>query len=168
LPILIISNLILTLSCGQDKTNEANIVLNYDTARIAILNYPRSKLWIAKNSTPLTLTQPDIYTIDSLLIQCIAAFHKSQTDHMNQLAKESRQWKLILINLKEYKRQYIPYVDNNRQKTVWVNCFCSDNVHWKNWDKYVVPVGDGGKCFFNVKINLLTKEYYDLWVNSYW
>ena len=52
-------------------------------------------------------------------------------------------------------------------KVLWVNCFCmAESVVLKKWKTDIVYVADGGNCFFNVKINLKSKQYYGLIVNG--
>lgn len=67
-----------------------------------------------------------------------------------------------------YKRQYVPFVDKDGQKKVWINCFCAeqDDNEFVNWKKSVVIVDDGGSCFFNFIINLADKTFYNLEVNG--
>ncbi len=45
-----------------------------------------------------------------------------------------------------------------------MNSFCTtlDN----RWKTEFILVDDGGNCFFNFKINLTTKKYYELNVNG--
>ena len=58
----------------------------------------------------------------------------------------------------------MPTINSKGEKEVWVNCFCGQ------WDKSSrtnpVIVMDGGNCFFNLKINLTTGQYYELIVNG--
>ena len=68
-----------------------------------------------------------------------------------------------LIYLPSYKRQYICVIDKKGDKIVWVNCFCSEQAYWKT---KVVSVEDGGRCYFNLKINLTKKMKYDVMVNG--
>jgi len=62
------------------------------------------------------------------------------------------------------RRQYVPYLNSKGERKVWVNCFC-DSEH-PYWRKRKVMVKDGGACYFNFKINLGTKKYYDLRING--
>ncbi|WP_299316759.1 hypothetical protein [uncultured Maribacter sp.] len=48
-------------------------------------------------------------------------------------------------------------------KEVWI-IFCSTTASDK-WRTNIVAVEDGGNCYFNIKINLNTKKYYDLDIN---
>ena len=35
----------------------------------------------------------------------------------------------------------------------------------QDWKKYSIFIKDGGNCYFNLKINLATRQYYELRVN---
>ncbi|MGB3590968.1 MAG: hypothetical protein WBA16_04715 [Nonlabens sp.] len=69
------------------------------------------------------------------------------------------------LDLKKFQRQYWPVINENGEKVVWINFFCSDDepVSYQN----VVIVMDGGNCFFNIKINLTNKTYSALSINGY-
>jgi hypothetical protein len=72
-----------------------------------------------------------------------------------------------VIDLKRYKRQYIGVTNEKGEKEVWINCFCIDPHNPKmNWKKEFVMVKGGGNCYFNLKVNLTTKKYYDFDTNS--
>ena len=62
------------------------------------------------------------------------------------------------IDLRFYKRQYFPQVDENGNKLVRIFCFCSveDNDDWKTQKK--ISPNDGGKCFFHALINISQKK----------
>lgn len=70
-----------------------------------------------------------------------------------------------VIDLKNYKRQYVAYTNSKKQKKVWVNCFCqnSDKSEWKS---KIIYVSDGGACYFNLKIIIEQNNYYEFMVNS--
>lgn len=69
--------------------------------------------------------------------------------------------------LEDYNRQFVGGEMESGDKIMWVNCFCNtESKNMKNWKTEIIMVADGGNCFFNVKINLKKKEYYDLMVNG--
>jgi len=102
---------------------------------IAILKLKNSK-------TPVNLAKEDFKIIEVLL-------RKSVQDY--NIGKEK------IIDLRYYKRQYSPYIDENGDKLVGINCFCSISGT-DNWKTESVFVKDGGKCFFQARINLSRKE----------
>ena len=73
----------------------------------------------------------------------------------------------ILENLNEYKRQYLGIINQDGSKIICINYFFgADSENFPYWKKEVVFVFDGGYNFFNIKVNLTTKECYDLIVNG--
>lgn len=163
---------VILVSCSEHATKGTYDYdkLNYDTSRIAIFKWDTTGFDFPKNSEPLPLIQEDVKTIDSLLRISVDSFNKNQTAHLKEL-NDAFDNKVkpedFLINLKEYKRQYLPYVDNNGQKIVWVNCFCTRWRSYERWRKYLIIIEDGGPCYFNVKVNLTTKDYHDFYANGY-
>jgi hypothetical protein len=151
-------------SCGQtqDKKNKQSLVniksIQIDTSKTAIISFDKKGNYPFDNSfVPATLTQDDLNNIDSLLIACV-------TDYNNSLDKDHKEWS---IDLKKhnYRKQVIAVTNKKGEKEVWVNCFCHtwDN---NNWKKDILLVHDGGNCYFNFKVNLATKKFYDLGVNG--
>lgn len=67
-----------------------------------------------------------------------------------------------LGSLIQYKRQYIPFINNNGEKEVWINAF---SRYKENWFSRIKLVEDGGKCYFNVLVVLNNKLYYNLSTN---
>jgi hypothetical protein len=65
---------------------------------------------------------------------------------------------------KSYKKQLVAVTNKDGDKEVWVNCFC-DTLN-KNWRKEILLVQDGGRCYFNFKINLTQNKCYHLIVNG--
>ena len=102
-----------------------------------------------------------------LLSECIEKYNLDQQKQFDKINKEHPEHRFnksdFIIDLTKYKRQIIAVTNDKGEKEVWVNCFCNDANYWK---KEIVQVMDGGKCFFNFKINLTTKKYFDLRVNG--
>ena len=129
-----------------------------DTSKIAIIPFDKKGSYPFDNSfNPTTLTQDDINSIDSLLIACV-------TDYNNSLDKDHKEWS-IDIKKYNYRKQIIAVTNKKGEKEVWVNFFCQtwDNNNWKT---EILLVKDGGNCYFNLKLNLVTKKFYDLGVNG--
>ena len=137
-------------SCGQAPNTTQ---LNYDHSKIAIIPFSGKNNFETqfKNAEPAFLTQPELDLLDKILQKTIAEYNT--TDAYRGI-----------INLKEYKRQYMVIKNDQGEKKVWVNCFCDTlNEYWK---KQLVIVMDGGKCYFNLKVNLSTEKAYELVVNG--
>ena len=100
----------------------------------------------------------------------------------------------IAIGDHRYTFQIIPMTNDVGEKLVWVNAFCSSfietmqnhensksSIKWEkkqikrnkdykpshfDWRKKVVCVNDGYNCFWNVKLNLDTNNYFELGING--
>lgn len=68
-----------------------------------------------------------------------------------------------LRDLSEYKRQYLGILVNEQQ-VIFVNFFC--NAHGLDWSHEFVFIADGGSCYFEVKYNLETGEFFDLSIHG--
>jgi hypothetical protein len=112
------------------------------------------------------LTKAEIATVDQLLQQSIIDYNLKQEEEFakwkeldSTLKKEE-----FLITLTDYKRQYVPVINDDNEPEVWVNALC----YWAGdrWRKEIIRVADGGKCYFNVRINLSKKSYGPMAVNA--
>lgn len=65
--------------------------------------------------------------------------------------------------LDEYKRQYVGILIDGQQ-VIAVNFFCDPLNH--DWQREFVFVMDGGACFFELKYNVKTAEFYDLSIHG--
>ncbi len=69
-----------------------------------------------------------------------------------------------LKNWSAYAFQYQGQEENGR-KYIFINAFCVIMKH-QSPDKEIIVVMDGGSCFFNLKYNPLSKEFFDLFING--
>lgn len=105
---------------------------------------------IFEEAIPTNLNAEELIELENLLSACIAE-HNANSD--------------LKIDLKKYYRQYVPVINNNNEKEIWINCMCE--VYDINWKTEVISVADGGECFFNLKVNLSTKKCFNFIINSY-
>jgi hypothetical protein len=157
--ILIFILTICLTNCGQTNTSTKNQELQtdtfiIDTSVIAILPFDTAQYWVFKDNKPTDLINIDLVKIEAILNLCINDYNKEQE-------KQLKNFNLALIR---YKRQYVATINSKGEKEVWVNCFC--NTWDKNWRTNLIFVFDGGNCYFNLKINLTTGQYYELMVNG--
>ena len=88
--------------------------------------------------------------------------------------------KEISVNFNDYYYQFIPYLDKNNRKIIYVNSLCKDFVQnpiqdltRKNaekeieWKSHYFDVYDGGNCFWQVQVDVEKKEYFDFSVNGF-
>jgi hypothetical protein len=158
-----LTNTLVFYGQSQNKTagqiiNKSSNNLQFDTSKTAIISFDKKGNYPFNNSyKSTTLTQNDIYNVDSLLIACT-------TDYSNSLDKDNKEWIIDLKN-NNYRRQLIVVTNKKGEKEVWVNCFC-DTWRSDRWKTEIIIVDDGGNCYFNFKINLTTKKFYALVVNG--
>ncbi|GAB5523049.1 MAG: hypothetical protein Roseis2KO_09210 [Roseivirga sp.] len=105
-----------------------------------------------KKSTKTTLSESELAEIEIILKKMVRE-------------NNSGAGSMSAISLKGKRRQYVPVINKNGEKEVWINFFCS--VRDDKWKGEIIAVFDGGNCFFNLKINLTEMTYYDLRVNGY-
>lgn len=130
------------------KDNLKQITDNY-----AVIEYDAERHgFIYKTARPLELNETDFALIDSITRRAVDKYNSGQDDEMK------------ISDLARYNFQYLPVYAENGQKEVWVNAFCSSFDF--DWKKKIVLVDDGGKCFFNLKINLSDANYRDFQVNG--
>ena len=129
-----------------------------DTSKYAVISF--NKLTYGpfdKSYKSAKLTAIEIDVIEDLLANCIAEYDSTQS-------KNGNSYNIIDLSKEKYKKQFVAVINNKGEKEVWINCFCDD---WdKKWKTHILIVDDGGKCYFNLKINLTTKKYFDLQVNG--
>ena len=101
---------------------------------------------------PTGLDEMELLVIESLVMQAVDEHNIKMKDKY----KDDSVLTYRMIELQNYKRQYIPVKDEKGNKYIWVNCFCDDfGIDWRN---EIVLVMDGGDCYFNFYINLSEKK----------
>jgi hypothetical protein len=174
--------------CGQKKTNtvvqEPNIADFPDTTKIAILPYDTINCrWFFKDCSQAELTYEDFVTIESILKECIATYNMEEEAHFKEMCNKYPQSASDIrrdsIDLTRYWRQYIVVINPQGEKETFINFFCNqpediiedgDEIRFvpsDRWKSRLVVVMDGGKCYFQIIINLNTKKWYDFMVNGY-
>jgi hypothetical protein len=160
-------------SCGQNTTETQNkerqqIGYSDDSSVVAILTFDTTQDWIFKEGKPTDLTNEDLRKIDIILNKCINDYNLEQDSQFKEINDKHSEYKLdkknFTINLMRYKRQFVAILNSKGEKVVWVNCFCWAGS--QDWKKNLIFVRDGGNCFFNLKINLTTGQYFELMVNG--
>jgi hypothetical protein len=171
--ILIFILTICLTNCGQTNTSTKNQELQtdtfiIDTSVIAILPFDTAQYWVFKDNKPTDLINIDLVKIEAILNLCINDYNRVQEKQLKEVNNKHPKYKLekkdFIIDLIRYKRQYVATINSKGEKEVWVNCFC--NTWDKNWRTNLIFVFDGGNCYFNLKINLTTGQYYELMVNG--
>ena len=158
-------------------------LLSIQAIEIVILPYD-STVMVDKKYRQAELRDKDIELSDSILTLCINYYNIEQEKRFQEICSRYPDAKFdknqFVIDLKEYFRQYICVTNERGEKEVWINFYCAAYFWGKDFsediDRYLekisawragsLIVSDGSNCFFNLKINLTTKKYYDLLVNG--
>jgi hypothetical protein len=161
-------------SCGQTKSETDNDnhqldAYTLDSSVVAIINSKGEKeVWIFKDSKPTTLTTDELQEIETILNKCVNDYNPDQQRRFKEMNDKHSPYKHnqknFIIDLTRYKRQYVAIINSKGEKEVWINCFCRTGS--QDWKKNIISVLDGGNCYFNLKVNLTTGQYYELMVNG--
>jgi hypothetical protein len=161
---LLIFCLFLCFSCptfGQ-SSNNVYAIFTYDS-RIKALAPAK----FLQSSMSADLNRDEIREIDSLIKQSVNEYNIDANKAYERALKDDAATgkDLYFIVIAEYKIQLVPVINEKKEKEVWVNAFCELP---NDWGKRIIDftTGDGGKCFFRLKINLARKTYSDFETNE--
>jgi len=169
----------------QETGNQAILkypsLLSIQANEIVILPYDFT-VWQNENYTQAELEYNDFELSNSILTICVTNYNIEQEKRFQEICSRYPDTKFdknhFVIDLTRYYRQYICVTNERGEKEVWINFHCAefffnslDNIDetielLSAWKAGKLVVLDGGNCFFNLKINLTTKKYYDLSVNG--
>ena len=142
--IIIIFFLTLPIIVQSENNGQAKI----DMSKISIHKQPNTN-WPFKDARNSKLNKTELTLVESILSHCIADYNKEHNSS---------------INLSEYKRQYVVVINKLGEKEIWINCLChTNNLKWR---KEIITTGDGGSCYFNLRINLSKRTCYQFIVNG--
>ncbi len=158
--------ILLTLNAAAQRKEPVKLADNYTIITYSPTLPELKQVYANAKPKPNGLTKTETDEIDRLLRQSVEEYNQKQEEEFakwkeldSTLKKED-----FMINLSEYKRQYVPVITETNEAEVWVNAIC----YWagERWRKEIIRVDDGGKCYFNVKINLSKKAYNNMTVNA--
>lgn len=163
-------------ACSNSRTLKSiqkptSTIASADTSNYAIFILDTShsfSSWYLGSNKPSDLNSSELLKIDTILTKSIAEYNQFQEKQIKDSLAKDPKLKLETdnntIDLIYYKRQYVPSINTFGEKEVWVNCLC---ITWPNpWRTNLIHVSYGGKCYFNITLNLSTNEYYNLSVNE--
>lgn len=139
----------ITIIYESERNNRINGILN-DSIYTVIEFDPEYHMEF-ENSSPTTLSYDDFYEVEQILEVAIKDYNSGLDDEEK-------------LYLQQYKRQYVPVINKSGQKEVYINFFCDDPPEY--WKDDLMIVEDGGKCYFQIKINISEMKYYDFHVNG--
>jgi hypothetical protein len=130
-------------------TSIGNIAVINASATFDLKKYANSQISIEESEI-----------IDHILKNVVEKYNSSETARLKLGGfSESK------IDLKNYKRQYVPYINSNGEKEIWIYCMHEHFAH-KSWKNEVLFAAGGGCNFFQITINPKTKSYRKLFVNG--
>lgn len=159
----LLSKIIIALflfGCNQTNSNK-EVVANADSSasfipdsNYVIIEYDSQKhQYIIENGQPTDLSIDELVEIEVIIDSAIKK-HNSTIDSSFQ------------VSTSDYKRQYLPNINEDGDKVIWINFNCGS---W--WDEFekdeIIEVMDGGNCHFELTINLTKGSYYNFFVNGY-
>lgn len=152
----------------SDSNDNSRDLIEIDKSQIALLSYDTTQNWIFKNGITTNLSENDLLIIEKNIRKYISEYNLIQVKEFNRLDSINPNLNLDIrnfkIELEGYRRQYMPIINNQGEKIVWINFFCNSfDIDWKN---EIVFVLDGGNCYFQLKVNLDKDNYFDFWVNG--
>jgi hypothetical protein len=134
--------------CGEGKSDTIPYVVFADFQSIDVY---------LKDAKPANLNTTEVHTALDLLKKAVDSHNNSEN------VKAVGADHLTLIDLKSYKVQLLPGTIQG-DKWVYANCFCESMG--TDWTKSLLMVRDGGKCYFQVRLNLTKGEYTDFMING--
>ncbi|MBI1307001.1 MAG: hypothetical protein GC181_10405 [Bacteroidetes bacterium] len=162
---------LLVASCakksGNIKNGEEGFYL--PDSLYTIITFNPEWTWMFTNVFPTNLSQNELSKIEYIIGRAVR-----ENDELQSLEKAVRNNESAENQEKEggfelatdnYHRQYVPVINQYGQKEIWVNFFCGD-LHSSQWKSGLVMVKDGGRCYFNLKINLQSETYSELRING--
>src|SRR4030095_9313967 len=155
-----------TFSCRQNASGTFNYAsLNFDTNKITIFNWDSLLYTFPKYSEPLALTNDDIKLVDSLLVDAVEKFNRTDSKGLYESFNKQFSIDSFTIDLSRYKRQYFPYKDNNGQRVFQLVCFSLQFPEWRS--KIYYRGVHGGISKFTLRINLSDKKADEFSIGGY-
>ncbi len=146
------------LSC-KTKVDSTKIP-NIDTNTIKIFTFDSTITAFPEYSESLLINNAELITSDSFLNVAVNSFNKTEPQKFFESFSKKVAIDSFIIKIENYKRQYFPYTDNNKQKILKIVCFKNSFPNWKH-EVY----SGAGHCViksFSLKINLSERKSHDL------
>jgi len=117
-------------------------------------------------SKTFDITKAEFDFIEEVSRECISNYNKNVMNGFKKRGEKRKYAKMYQIkDLKNYKIQYVPYLNEKGEKEIWINGFCDDFD--SDWKRDIIYVFDGGNCYFSIKLNVLTGECLAIGTNGY-
>lgn len=106
-----------------------------------------------------TPTKEDIIKAEDIIKKNIKTANKSL---INQIGSNP----IIHKKLNNYVRQYVGFINEKREKIIWVNFVWKNQYMKSDLEKEVIFHSDGGSYFWNVTVDIEKNSLCDLEVNG--
>jgi hypothetical protein len=156
---IVISTVVFSQKTMRDTINY-NIIK--DTALVVIpLDTNKSWSWRLKKCSPLskkTLSNKKIDSLLSIVNMAISKYNRSIDSNI-----------LGHIDINKYVFQIVGGMSPNGEEIFWINAICKHHIFEQEvkWQNSIIQINDGGKCFFNLKVNLSLGSSSDFFVNGF-
>ncbi|WP_420400942.1 hypothetical protein [Flagellimonas sp.] len=155
----ILALFLLLLNLGICHGQSDYVVLNDKEAHENLIDL---LIYLPKSAAPTTISTSEMTRVNSMMKDCIRTYN----DGLKKSGENRKHFKKYkILNLRHYKIQYVPYVNEKGEKEIWINGFC-DSMG-TDWKKEVIFVFDGGNCFFEIRLNLTTGECHSIGISGY-
>lgn len=142
--------------CAQDYSKKSNIIV--DTATYTICDY--SSLHPSSQNKSFKLTENDLRVIDELFRKRIVTYHHkvdSLIIAFPKVYKNRREEFIIYPN--KYMRYYLPYINDENEKIVFINCVCFEAFDKPlEWESMYITMSHD-KCNYSFEINITDYTY---------
>lgn len=176
---LFVACILIVFSCNQSKHNTSindtskyeNVGLVFDTSSITIFNINSAQS--RKNFRTANLSQEDIYKLDNFVKLALNDLNKKteimrkEDSLLNPNLKMSERY--YRSELKDLKRQYVPYMNDKSETIVLIICFKTDTAiptYYKVWKTELYPSRIGGHHAFRFIVNLSKSNYIEIRLNG--
>ena len=129
---------------------------------------------------PVSLSLAELAAIEEHLVKAINEFNRTHQQYIDSINPQNkkRKYKAQRINIDTYFFQFIPIINKEGEKEVWINGDCKSwfktgtgkkTGYDPDWKKKFIDgqmIDDGGSCFIYLQVNLTLKTHNALTMNS--
>ncbi|AHM59120.1 hypothetical protein D770_04265 [Flammeovirgaceae bacterium 311] len=153
----------------QEVIEEPSAII--DSLDYVVLKYDTARSWMfPKDVRPAELSKEEIADTEVLISKQIDKYNQNRTEEYYQTVAENpdQDFQLenfIIENQAKYTRQYVPVINSEGEKLLYVNAYCSLPGP-DDWKTKLFRIMGGGDCYFQAIINLSKKEVVRFNVNA--
>jgi hypothetical protein len=114
---------------------------------------------IDNQSKRYTPSKEDIFLAENIIKKNLKCLN-------NDLINQGDKCPIIHKKTKKYIRQYVGFINNRNERIIWINFIWKDKLSDSQVSKDIIQVMDGCSYYWNIKVNLNTKNLNELNVNG--